>query len=314
MRQRSPALGTIEGYGGQTVSVETGEVLAPTTTYYYRVVAKNKTGEEQKGAVEHFKTPAAVLPEAPQESAVSSRTKESVQLYGLLNPNAAEPVEPGTYQFLYKATTTPSKAECESGTKIPATPGVYNGGAREGKSKSVSGLTPDTAYVFCLAATNASGTTVGPPVAFTTALPPEKPEAPVEEAGSLTATTVKLKGTLNPANAGEPGGSYEFRYQASATKCESEGATPSVGPLAGAKGETVSGEVTGLRPKTQYTACIRVFNAVGETEVGPSADVHDAGRDPARNPRRRAGERSRRPERDAEGRAESEKCRRSGPL
>jgi hypothetical protein len=262
--------GTIEGYGGQTVSVETGEVLAPTTTYYYRVLVKNKTGEEQTGAVEHFKTTAAVLPEAPQESAVSSRTKSSVQMYGLLNPNAAEPVEPGTYQFLYKATTTPSKAECESGTKVPATPGVYNGRAREGKSQLVSGLTPDTAYVFCLAATNASGTTVGPPVAFTTALPPEKPEAPVVEAGSLTATTVKLKGALNPANAGEPGGSYEFRYQASATECEHGGATPRVGSLAGAKGETVSGEVTGLRPKTQYTACLRVFNAVGEAEVGPS--------------------------------------------
>jgi hypothetical protein len=261
--------GTIEGYAGLEVSVETGEALAPATTYYYRVVAKNQTGEE-KSAIEHFKTTAAGLPEAPQESAFNSRTKNSVQMYGLLNGNASVPVEPGTYQFLYKATTMPSKAECESGTKVPATPGVYNGGGPEWEYETVSGLTPGTAYVFCLAATNASGTTVGPPVAFTTALPPEKPEAPTVEAGSLTATTVKLKGTLNPANAGEPGGSYQYLYQASATKCESEGATSSAGPLAGAKGETVSGEVTGLRPKTQYTACIRVFNAVGEAEVGPS--------------------------------------------
>ncbi len=265
-----PGAGTLEGWGGQEVIVQTGAVLAPRTTYYYQVVAKNKTGEEQKGAVEHFKTTAAAAPEAPQESALYSRTKESVGLYGLLNPDASEPVEPGTYQFLYKATPTPSKAECESGTKVPATPGVYNGGGPEWEYQAVSGLTPNTAYVFCLAATNASGTTVGPPVAFTTALPPEKPDAPVVEAGSLTGTTVKLKGTLNPVNAGEPGGSYEFRYQASAAECENEGATPSVGPLAGAKGETVSGEVTGLRPKTQYTACIRVVNAAGEAEVGPS--------------------------------------------
>ena len=265
-----PGAGIIEGWGGQEVVVQTGEVLAPTTTYYYQVVAKNKKGEEQRGAIEHFKTPVAALPEAPQESALYSRAKESVGLYGLLNADAAEPVEPGTYQFLYKATTTLSKAECESGTKVPAKPGVYNGGGPEWEYESVSGLKPDTAYVFCLAATNASGTTVGPPVAFTTALPPEKPDAPVVEAGSLTATTVKLKGTVNPANAGEPGGSYEFRYQASATQCENEGATPNVGPLAGAEGETVSGEATGLRPKTQYTVCIRVVNAVGEAEVGPS--------------------------------------------
>jgi hypothetical protein len=265
-----PGAGTIEGYGGQEVKVQTGAVLAPTTTYYYRVVTKNKTGEEAKGAVEHFKTTAAALPEVPQESALYSRTKESVGLYGLLNPDASEPVEPGTYQFLYKATTTPSKAECESGTKVPVKPGVYNGGGPEWEYESVSGLPPNTAYVFCLSATNASGTTVGPPVAFTTALPPEKPDAPVVEAGALTGATVKLKGTLNPANAGEPGGSYEFLYRASATQCEGESATSSVGPLGGAKGEVVSGEVTGLRAKTQYTACIRVVNAVGEAEVGPS--------------------------------------------
>jgi hypothetical protein len=265
-----PGAGTIEGWGGPEVVVQTGEVLAPATTYYYQVVAKNKSGEEQRSGVQSFKTTAAALPEVPQESALYTRAKESVGLYGLLNPNAAEPVEPGTYQFLYKATTTPSKAECESGTKVPATPGVYNGGGPEWEYQSVSGLTPDTAYVFCLAATNASGTTVGPPVAFTTALPPEKPDAPVVEAGSLTATTVTLKSTLNPANAGEPGGSYQYLYQASATKCESEGASPGVGPLAGAKGETVSSEVTGLRPKTQYTVCTSAINAVGEAEVGPS--------------------------------------------
>jgi hypothetical protein len=262
--------GTIEGWGGQEVVVKTGEALAPATTYYYQVVAKNKSGEEQKGAVEHFKTPAVALPEAPRESALYSRTMNSVGLYGLLNPDASEPVEPGTYQFLYKATTTPSKAECESGTKVPVPAGIYNGGGPEWEYQSVSGLTPDTAYVFCLSATNAIGTTVGPPVAFTTALPPEKPDAPVVEAGSLTATTVKLKGTLNPVKAAEPGGSYEVRYQASATQCENEGATPNVGPLAGDKDETVSSEATGLRSKTQYTACIRVFNAVGEAEVGPS--------------------------------------------
>ena len=191
-------------------------------------------------------------------------------LYGLLNPNATEPVEPGTYQFLYKATTTPSKAECESGSKVPVSPGIYYGGGAGMGVRIGVGPDPGAAYVFCLSATNASGTTVGPPVAFTAALPPEKPDAPVVEAGSLTATTVMLKGTLNPANAGEPGGSYEFRYRASATECEGEGATSSVGPLAGDKGETVSGELTGLRPKTQYTACIRVFNAAGEAEVGPS--------------------------------------------
>ncbi len=155
---------------------------------------------------------------------------------------------------------------------------------------AVSSRTKNSVALDSLLNPNASGSIVGPPVAFTAAVAPEKPGAPVVQVGSLTATTVVLDGTVNPASAGEPGGSYEFLYRASATECEGESATPSVGPLAGNKGEAVSGELTGLLQKTQYTVCIRAVNATGEGEVGPSVTFTTPASIPPETPEEQVGE------------------------
>jgi Fibronectin type III domain len=211
----------------------------------------------------------AVAPEAPSRVEVESVKATTVFVHGVLNPEATVfPIEEGTYEFLYKASSTVSKAECESpgASKAPEAPGMYFGLAPESVYQELIGLSPGTEYTVCLLARNGKGeTTVGPAVGFKTALPPETPET--LKAEPVTSTTAKLRGVLNPTSKGELG-SYKFVYRQSGTECEGGSQTPGE-PALGDTPEPVSAEVTGLVPNTQYTFCVLAYNAAEEAAMGP---------------------------------------------
>jgi hypothetical protein len=259
------------GYAGapaEPVSVSvTG--LTPNTEYVVCLAASDAGGGPTVSAPVAFKTATAVAPEPPEASAVSERTPTGATLNGVVDPTASAAVEPGEYQFLYKATKVITKAECESGgaSKAPASPAGYAGAPAEPVQAPVSGLTEGTEYVACLATSDAGGRTVSAPVHFTAAIPPEAPTRVNYRSGSATATTAELEGELNPLKAGEAG-TYEFLYKASplsappTPECE-EAASPQTAALGG-KEEHVSAVLTGLQPNARYTFCLRVHNEVGE--------------------------------------------------
>jgi hypothetical protein len=220
----------------------------------------------------------AAAPEAPEALKPEPIKPTEATLRGIVNPKAAVfPVEPGTYQFLYKATKTDMKAECESvgASKAPASPGMYFGLGPEPESEPVTGLTEGTEYIVCLAATNArSETTVGPPFPFQTRLTLETPVNAKVKAGSITATTVEVEGELNPGKEHKTEQEYfEILYKVSSLSApptgECEESATHYQSTSGVKEEKISEILTGLEPSAKYTFCLRVDgHEDGETATG----------------------------------------------
>ncbi len=201
----------------------------------------------------------AAPPEAPTTYVPAAVAPTAALLHGVLNEGGSTfPVEPGTYEFLYKATQTATTEECESvgASKAPVPPAAYFGVEPESVFETITGLTPNTNYVVCLAAENGGGErAVGGAVGFATT-----PEAPQTEAATeVQATSARLQGTLEPAGQELE---YEFLYNHGAS-CVGGEATP----LAQGEG-TVSAVVEGLTPATEYTFCLVARGPGGSTSGG----------------------------------------------
>lgn len=219
--------------------------------------------------------PAFASPEAPVVEPASGVFATTAVVHGVLDPaSGVYPVEAGSYQFLYKATKVATKAECESAgaSAAPVSPGMYFGNEPEAVSESLSGLTPETEYVVCLAAMNGKGeTTVSAPVSFETlaGVAPQAPQA--IEASEVRASSATLVGVLDPLSEGEPG-SYRFVYRQSASECTGAGVKETTQePASGASPLTVSTAVTGLLAGKTYSFCVKAFNALGEATLSPPA-------------------------------------------
>ncbi len=166
--------------------------------------------------------------------------------------------------LLSKAT----KAECESGgaLRAPASPGLVLGRA-QAVSEQVSGLAQDTEYVVCLAATNAEAIpvrTVGPAVAFKTAVPPEQPET--SAATSVTASSATLNGVANrKAAEADTAVEYDFMYRVASNDAQTGGIVEPVEPVkvVGKPKKPVSVEVSGLRANVTYVFCVFARNSAG---------------------------------------------------
>jgi len=263
--------GHIEGFGEQSVSVETGEHLTPATRYYYRVSAKNEKSEEGKGGVQSFKTPAGGAPEAPELTVeaiapqVGSSSTEAV-LHGILSPKALEAVEAGTYQFVYRRS---SKAEdkCEGSEEqsLPVAPATYAGSPDESVAETVTALKGDTEYAVCLVATNSEATplsTASAAVPFKTAQTSFLKPTISGESVSLPvkAHEANLSGAVNPNN--ETTTQCRFEYgETSVTEHEAE---CEQGNALGGGEQGVSKTVKGLTEGRTYKFRVTATNATGE--------------------------------------------------
>jgi trimeric autotransporter adhesin len=133
------------GTGAADVSVTANLTgLQPGLTYYFRLVATNALGTVDGGQVT-FVTLAAAAPTVTSASA-SNLLTTTATLNGSINPNGADT----TYRFEYGTTAA-------YGSKT-ATVDAGSGTAAVQVSASLTGLKPDTAYLFRLVATNSSGT------------------------------------------------------------------------------------------------------------------------------------------------------------
>jgi hypothetical protein len=242
----APPASELESFGGQGVSVPTGAVLTPGTTYYYRVVAENKQSEiEVKpvvGTVEHFTTP--IHPEVPVIEPVSGVGARTATFSGVLNPHAAGSA--GSYEFLYKKLASGAGCAGEA-----ASGGVALGATPEAVKAAVSGLEPDTAYTFCLLARNQAGEeATSAPVTFRTL-----PEASVVDVAASSATFYAV---LNPEGGAT---TYHFEYGPSS---EYGSETP-VETAAGPPPVKVELHVQGLSASTVYHYRVLATNSAHET-------------------------------------------------
>jgi hypothetical protein len=249
---------------GEPVSAPT-EPLAQGTTYFYRVVAENTTGEKATpGKVEQFTT--AITPEAPNGLEAKPVGARTATLNGVLNPGAAG--DHGSYEFVYQQSAT---NECEGAQQIatPVTPS--SGGRQEAAAAAISGLLPHTTYSFCLLARNEAGeeSTLAGPVSFTTLVAP--PTIEEEFATNVASMSATLHATLDPQGAETE---YVFEYAkeggpfAAVSEPAGHGSIPE-----GTTGVPLEVHVQhGLAPSTAYEFWLTASHAGNEQESGTPTD------------------------------------------
>lgn len=176
--------GEIEG-GPQTVSLTASE-LEPATTYHYRVVVVNATGEAQ-GADGQFTTQAKQAPEVESESAFGL-TSSDAQLEATLNPNYLQT----SYEFQYATNEALTQDVKSLGAGELA--GGLGGGQSTGPVDVGGGLEPGRTYYYRVLATNEIGTTDGPVQSFVTQ---DAPAVVTGEASTITRTTAAVGGTVD---------------------------------------------------------------------------------------------------------------------
>jgi plastocyanin len=160
--------GTTTAYGQKTTEESAGSGaspvaesatvsgLSPSTTYHFRLVAKNATGT-RFGADRTFKTTG---PPSATTGAATAVTGNSATLNGSFSPGGFQ----ATYFFEY-GTTIAYGSETGPGS-------AGNGTGIALVSMPVAGLSPQTTYHFQLVAENTQGTAFGGDQTFTTAAEP----------------------------------------------------------------------------------------------------------------------------------------------
>lgn len=235
--------------------VDIGGGLTPNTTYYYRVVAKNPTGET-KGTVGHpfgeFTTEALKAPSIDGES-VTRVTQTNAELHALINPN----YQATTYQFKLGTDTTYGLGP------VPATAVGLGGAGFFGDLEPIVDLhtegvklEPNTEYHYEAVATNATGSTEGliaqGDQTFLTL--PNPPTVSTGETSSVTATSASIAGTVNPGSSGhsaQDDTTYYFQYGPSM----SYGAQAPLAPGDAAEGTSPvieTANLSGLEPGVGY--------------------------------------------------------------
>jgi hypothetical protein len=235
--------------------------LEPATTYHYRVLATNATGETE-GVDGELTTLALEAPAVDNESA-SGLSSTSATLEAQVNPNYQETTyafEYATNEALTGATTVAGEAplSAESGDQLASV-------------NIVGGLQPHTTYYYRVQAINATGTTPGTVQSFTTL---DVPGVSTGSAQDATRTTAVVSGSVNPAGAPT---TYHVAYVDQAAyeaaladsvanpyaggglspsrSAGSDYATHPVGPLT----------ISELRPATTYHYALVATNSVGTT-------------------------------------------------
>jgi hypothetical protein len=197
--------GPTTSYGSQTSSAAIGSSfsgqaagqtltgLNSSTTYHFQFVATNARGTTSgpdatfttaappsSGGASAPATPPTILGEAAPSVAA-----DSASVSGTVNPNGS------ATNVLVQYGTTASY-----GLQTPAAP-AGAGTAPQVVNQTLSGLSPSTVYHYRFVATNDGGTTLGPDVTFTTAVPggasAQPPPPPVQ---GISANVFPFQGTV----------------------------------------------------------------------------------------------------------------------
>jgi hypothetical protein len=251
--------------GGQSIGLNISGLIQD-TTYYYRVLAKNATGETKGTEVEpimHFET--ALPPNTPEKATATNLTATTATLNGVLNPGGARTKEAGSDEFFYQQSPSECRGENERAVGASNAPGLA---ANEPAEAPVTELLPGATYTYCLLVRNEAGEeTLGPPETFTA-----HAAAPVianETASAVSATAATLEAQIDP-NGAET--TYHFEYDTTpytssaphgTSVTETKEAEISIGQ--GTSTVSVKVQLKGLTPATTY-----YYRAVASNSLSPA--------------------------------------------
>ena len=238
--------------GGVTPISAPASNLELETTYHYRVVAVNGTGES-KGFDESFKTPSAVA------GLTTEPATEVGQETVTLNAKFTGDGHATTYYFEYGPTTSyglvSDEDPLDAGTTTGTTP----------ISSEITTYYGYTTYHYRAVAENEFGATYGKDVTFTTE-PAPKPDVTGTGVGQLTPTTATVSAVVAPNRADA---SWLFEWGETTSYGQ---ATESEPVLAGPTTQLfpITATITGLEPATIYHLRAVAYNFTGVTQ---GADV-----------------------------------------
>lgn len=219
--------------------------LQPNTTYYWRVKSTNNSGTSTS-LVYSFKT----LPITPYSSGenFTDITNTSVTFNYTLSAGTATTTSIIEYKTSAAATYTDQVAGCAAlGNTIVAC------------SKTITGLLPNTAYLFRVVATNSNGTLTTLGFGTTTLPNPVLPVQTAISASNLTPTGATINYTVNAGNAST---TNIVKYGLSATALTSQVAGTTA---TGATNTALTSSLTSLVANTVYYYVIESTNSAGTT-------------------------------------------------
>ncbi|HEY6191176.1 MAG TPA: YCF48-related protein [Bacteroidota bacterium] len=223
--------------------------LSLNTTYYYRVAGQNSGGTQKDGILSF--TTGANLPTVTT-TAASSVTTSSATMNGTVNPNGVSTTawfEWGTSSTLSTFTSTTAQS---AGSGTSASP----------VSASLSALSANTTYYYRVAGQNVAGTQKDAILSFTTSA--NLPTVATTSAGSVTASSATMNGTVNPNGAAT---TAWFEWGTSSTLTTFT-ATTAQSAGSGTIASLVSANLTALSANTTYYYRIAAQNSGGTQKDG----------------------------------------------
>ena len=236
--------------------------LSETTTYYFRITAKNGNGTTTGGIHE-----LATLPNEPHANTepATELKHTSATVNGFVTPRESEVTE---CYFSY-GTEPNNEAETQ-----PCEPSKVAAGGEPSEpvhvSAKISGLSEKTKYYYRLHAKNAFGEDKGGNNNFTTL--PSAPNPGQLEAGKVERHTATLHGIVIPDGANVETCTFEYGPPTENNELALEKTIPceSLPPGEGEGKEPVIANLTGLNEATRYEFRLKATNSLGEGHSGNS--------------------------------------------
>lgn len=217
--------------------------LEPNQTYHFR--AKGVYNATNGYGADKTFTTSAIAPTVVTLAATSV-TATGATINGTVNANNAST----TATFEYGLTTS-------YGTSVNATPNTVTGYTATSVSFAITGLTPNTTYHFRVKGVNATGTSNGLDLTFTTSM--LAPTVVTNAASAITTSSATLNGSVNANNSGNS--TVTFEWGLTTAYGNVANATPS--PVTGNTATSVSANLTGLSTNTTYHFRVKAVNSTG---------------------------------------------------